>query len=103
MDENNDSDDFDVIQLPHHGSRKNINPTLLKRINATTYFVSCPPDGLGYGHYSRRLTNKILEINPDAQIFATSGSWLSHCKGIEVEGYAVPKISVNPEMDGKSI
>ena len=103
LNENNDSDDFDVIQLPHHGSRKNVDPALLNRINATTYFVSCPPDGLGNGHYSRRLTNKILEMNPDARIFATSGSWLSQCKGIGIKGHVALKITINPEMDGESI
>lgn len=102
LSDNNDADDFDTIQLPHHGSRKNISPSILKRIDATTYYVSCPPDGLENGHYSRRLTNKILEINPDARIFVTSGTWLSHSEGIEIKGHAARKLVLNPEMDGKA-
>lgn len=63
--------DFNVVQLPHHGSRKNIDPGILGRFDTPEYIISCPPDGEGEGHPSRRLMNKILELRPDAKIYVT--------------------------------
>jgi beta-lactamase superfamily II metal-dependent hydrolase len=63
--------DFTIVQLPHHGSRKNIDPTILGRLGTPEYIISCPPDGEGEGHPSRRLMNKILELNPQAKIYVT--------------------------------
>ncbi len=53
------------IQVPHHGSRRNVGPSVLDRLlgprrpaeeNARTAFVSCAPDGEPK-HPSRRVTN----------------------------------------------
>lgn len=52
--------DFSVVQLPHHGSRKNIDPDILSRFNASEFIISCPPEGMKEGHPSRRLINKIF-------------------------------------------
>lgn len=101
--DDNRADDFVSMQLPHHGSRKNIDPSILKRINAASYYISCPPDGLENGHYSRRLVNKILEMNPNARIFVTSGSWLTLSKGLEIKGYAADKLCSSSEMDGRTV
>lgn len=95
--------DFDVVQLPHHGSRKNINPKLLTRLNAREYIISCPPEGEKEGHPSRRLINKILEINNKAQIYRTRGSsFIFHC-GLGELGYSVQEPqTIFSKMDGKS-
>lgn len=61
-----------VLQLPHHGSRKNVTPSLIKRIKAEKYVISCPPDGLDCHHPSRRLVNMVLEKKPEARIFTTA-------------------------------
>ena len=68
--------DYEVthLQLPHHGSRKNIDPDIVKDINCNNYIISSPIDGESEGHPSARLVNKILEINPQARIHKTSGS-----------------------------
>lgn len=65
------SKDFKVVQLPHHGSRKNIDPTILGRFGTPEYIISCPPEGESEGHPSRRLMNKILELKPQAKIYVT--------------------------------
>lgn len=65
------SKDFKVVQLPHHGSRKNIDPTIFGRFGTPEYIISCPPDGESEGHPSRRLMNKILELRPQAKIYVT--------------------------------
>ena len=91
-----------MMQLPHHGSRKNIDPDLLKKINVSKYYLSCPPDGFDFGHPSRRLINKILEINPAATIFCTKEGWFSTSYGLDIEGdWAFPLKSFD-KMDGKS-
>lgn len=61
-----------VLQLPHHGSRKNISPTLIERIGASDYIISCPPKGLETHHPSRRMVNMVLEKKPLARIFSTA-------------------------------
>lgn len=63
---------IDVLQLPHHGSRKNVTPALIQRIMAKEYIISCPPNGLDSHHPSRRLVNMVLEKVPTAKIFKTA-------------------------------
>ncbi len=63
--------DFTIVQLPHHGSRKNIDPSILGRFGTREYIISCPPNGESEGHPSRRLINKILELKPQAKIYVT--------------------------------
>lgn len=63
---------IDVLQLPHHGSRKNVTPALIQRISAKDYIISCPPNGLDNHHPSRRLVNMVLEKVPGARIYTTA-------------------------------
>lgn len=92
--------DITKVQLPHHGSRKNIDPQILRRIGAKCYYVSCPPDGFDEGHPSRRLENKIREIWPDASIYHTRGKWLSSYKGVNIKGVPATNAPIYDEMDG---
>lgn len=66
---------IDVLQLPHHGSRKNVTPSLIQQIGAHEFIISCPPNGLESHHPSRRMVNMVLENVPDAQVYTTA-----HCK-----------------------
>lgn len=61
-----------VMQLPHHGSRKNVSPELIKQIGAKEYIISCPPNGLEAHHPSRRMVNMVLEQDSSAQIYNTA-------------------------------
>lgn len=63
---------INVMQLPHHGSRKNVSPELIRRIGASEYIISCPPDGLESHHPSRRMVNMVKEQIPTARIFTTA-------------------------------
>lgn len=92
---------FTKVQLPHHGSRKNINPSILKRIGAADFYISCPPNGLEDGHPSRRLINKIYQLFPRARVFITSGSWLSFYHNVKIKGVPAQCQDVYDEMDGK--
>lgn len=91
--------DFTHMQLPHHGSRKNINPTLLKRIDAQYYYVSCPPDGFSEGHPSKRLINKIHELKSNASIYPTQGRWLSNYHNLKIACKPATTYGVFDEMD----
>lgn len=94
--------DFSVVQLPHHGSRKNIDPSILARFNASEYIISCPPDGIKEGHPSRRLINKIIELNSKAEIYTTANcSSFNFHKGVKVKYNAQKPEIVYPKMDGK--
>lgn len=91
---------FTKVQLPHHGSRKNINPKTLERICAKYYYVSCPPNGFAEGHPSRRLENKIRELWPDACIYHTKNNWLSVANGVESGGVPATSAPIYEEIDG---
>ena len=91
--------DFTHMQIPHHGSRKNLNPSLIRRIGATTYYVSCPPDGFSEGHPSKRLINKIKQMYPEAYIYYTKRGWLSHFKNLEIGGSPADSYPVFDEID----
>lgn len=97
----NKATDFCFMQLPHHGSRKNVTPSFLKRINANSFYISCPPNGMKEGHPSRRLINKILYDNPSARIFNTKGGWLCRHCGLEVDGCQAKAEQQYGKMDGK--
>ena len=96
------STDFTHLQLPHHGSRKNINPAILNRIQAKTYIISCAPEGEIDNHPSRRLMNKILEMNNTARIYKTGDSNFIFRKNVEVKANIATPQGINPHMDGKS-
>lgn len=91
--------DFTHMQIPHHGSRKNLNPTLIRRIGASTYYVSCPPDGFSEGHPSKRLINKIMQIYPEAYIYYTKKEWLSHFSNLPIGGTPADSYPVFDEID----
>ena len=94
---------FSVVQLPHHGSRKNIDPDILSRLNASEYIISCPPNGMKEGHPSRRLINKILEMNSKAEIYTTADcSSFNFHKGVQVNYNAQKPETVHHKMDGKA-
>ena len=63
---------INVMQLPHHGSRKNVSPELIRRVGAQEYIISCPPNGLESHHPSRRMVNMVLEQDSSAQIYNTA-------------------------------
>lgn len=88
------------IQLPHHGSRKNINPKLIEKIGSSNYIISCPPEGEDEGHPSPRLVNKILEIQPKAKIFKTAGrSLIYHSGNLDVKGTPVSPMGKYEEIE----
>lgn len=96
------SKDFNVVQLPHHGSRKNIDPTILGRFGTPEYIISCPPDGESEGHPSRRLMNKILELKPQAKIYVTKKVNFIFHKNVPVSNCTTQKPATTAsKIDGR--
>lgn len=98
----NSLNDFTTVQLPHHGSRKNVNPELLKRLNPRRFIISCPPEGEKEGHPSRRLINKLLEINSKSRIFVTKEHRFVFHKGVKINASQQTPQGVHRKMDGKA-
>lgn len=54
-----------IVKMPHHGSRKNINPEILDVLKGSEYFFfSCASDDEGH-HPSMRLINLMIEKGMD--------------------------------------
>lgn len=65
--------DVQIIKMPHHGSRHNIEPSFLDRFTKTnkTCYISCAPNDEGH-HPSKRLVNLLNEKG--FRVITTSGS-----------------------------
>ncbi len=48
---------MNFLDIPHHGSKRNLNSKILKKMNATTAFISAPPDG--DKHPAKKITNAL--------------------------------------------
>jgi beta-lactamase superfamily II metal-dependent hydrolase len=48
---------MDFLDVPHHGSKRNLNSKILKRINAAIAFISAPPEG--DKHPAKKVTNAL--------------------------------------------
>lgn len=68
--------DCTIIKMPHHGSRKNVNPEIMDNfIGSKKLYYSCASDDLGH-HPSQRLINMLNEKG--FRQLSTSGCTL-HC------------------------
>ncbi|MEX2410596.1 MAG: MBL fold metallo-hydrolase [Candidatus Paceibacterota bacterium] len=54
-----DISDLDFFDVPHHGSKRNLGPTILNRLMPRQAFISCPPDG-DPKHPSRKVVNALI-------------------------------------------
>lgn len=64
--------------------------------------VYCAPEGEIDNHPSRRLMNKILEMNNTARIYKTGDSNFIFRKNVEVKANIATPQGIYPHMDGKS-
>ena len=63
-----------LLQVPHHGSKRNISPSILDTIKCRSAFISASKDS--DKHPSRKVTNALYRR--DAKVFTTEGSILRH-------------------------
>lgn len=64
------------LQVPHHGSHRNVSPTILNQIKCTTAFVSSAKDAPK--HPSKKVVNAL--IRRGANVHATNGNVKCHHK-----------------------
>lgn len=63
-----DSSELHVVQIPHHGSRRNVGPTVLNRLlgpkgqpaDSRTAFVSAPAENPESKHPAKKVTNAFI-------------------------------------------
>ncbi|MDD2766608.1 MAG: hypothetical protein PHH40_02445 [Candidatus Moranbacteria bacterium] len=53
---------IDFLDVPHHGSKRNLGPTILNRLMPVHAFISCPPQG-DPKHPSRKVINALIRRN----------------------------------------
>ncbi|MFA6529020.1 MAG: MBL fold metallo-hydrolase [Candidatus Gracilibacteria bacterium] len=50
---------IDFLDIPHHGSKRNLGPTILNKLMPQHAFISCPPKG-DPKHPSRKVVNALI-------------------------------------------
>lgn len=75
--------DLVFLDVPHHGSKRNINSKILKKINAGTAFVSASKDSPK--HPAKKVTNALQKHG--AKVFCTRGTYLLHHNGGNGRGW----------------
>jgi len=50
---------IDFFDVPHHGSKRNLGPSILNRLMPVNAFISCPPKG-DPKHPSRKVVNALI-------------------------------------------
>ncbi|MDH3382071.1 MAG: MBL fold metallo-hydrolase [Flavobacteriaceae bacterium] len=62
------------LDVPHHGSKRNLGPSILDYLKPQRAYISCPKEG-DPKHPSRKVKNAL--IRRDCRVFTTQGSSLS--------------------------
>ena len=69
---------LNLLQVPHHGSRRNVGPTVLNRLHAPHAIISVCKDGAPK-HPSKKVINAL--IRRGMNVYCTSGSLLNYSAG----------------------
>ena len=69
-----DIKNIDFFDIPHHGSKRNLGPTLLNYLNPEIACISCPKNG-DPKHPSRKVKNALIRRN--CNVFTTKGNILA--------------------------
>jgi len=77
------------LDVPHHGSKRNLNSKILKRINATTAFISA--NGNNGKHPAKKVTNALQKHG--AKVFVNRTSTLLHHYNAPARGW----VAATPE------
>ena len=87
--------DCSIIKMPHHGSRKNVNPAIMDAfVGSRVLYYSCASDDLGH-HPSQRLINLMNEKK--FKQFSTSGSALHYGKNAPDRGWKTASVFVSSD------
>jgi beta-lactamase superfamily II metal-dependent hydrolase len=90
--------DLRFLQVPHHGSRRNVGPSILNQIRAETAFISAATEA-GPKHPSKRVTNALRRRGSD--VYVTQGNSLLHAfPHSRPEWGPAPKVPFYPQVEG---
>lgn len=86
--------DLQFVQVPHHGSRRNVGPTVLNRLLGSTVvenptktaFISAPPDNLEHKHPSKKVSNAFTRRGYTVHATQGQAKWHHHLSPSR-EGY----------------
>lgn len=67
----------ELLQVPHHGSRRNIGPVILDNVRARLAVISAPKEG-SPKHPAKKVINAL--IRRQALVYATCGNALRHSR-----------------------
>ncbi len=67
--------DLTFLDMPHHGSRRNIEPSILSKIDAKIAYISAPKEG-DPKHPSRKVVNALIRRN--TVVAVTKGQIICH-------------------------
>lgn len=76
--------DLNFLDVPHHGSKRNLSSKVLKRIKADTAFVSAPKDSPK--HPAKKITNALNKRG--MRVFVNKYSTLLHHNGGPDRGWS---------------
>lgn len=89
--------DLRFLQVPHHGSRRNVGPTILNQIRAGTAYISAAAEGAPK-HPSKRVTNALRRRG--ALVYATQGTSLVHYHPSINRGWGpAPQVPFYPRVE----
>lgn len=65
---------MNFLDVPHHGSKRNLNSKILKKMNAATAFISAPAESTK--HPAKKVTNALKKHG--AKVYVNRASTLRH-------------------------
>lgn len=87
--------DCSIIKMPHHGSRKNVNPVIMDAfVGSRALYYSCASDDLGH-HPSQRLINLMNEKG--FKQLGTSGNTLHWGKNAPERGWKTASVFISSD------
>lgn len=91
--------DLTFLDVPHHGSRRNIEPSILAKIDAKTAFISAPREG-DPKHPSRKVVNALIRRNTNV-ITTKNGIICHHSPGAPIRNKWQPisSLEIFPEVE----
>jgi beta-lactamase superfamily II metal-dependent hydrolase len=66
--------DLNMLDVPHHGSKRNLSSGILKKINASSAFISASKDSSK--HPAKKVTNALKKHG--AKVYVTKGKTICH-------------------------
>ncbi len=81
-----DISEVHFMQVPHHGSKRNISPSILNKIRSEIAYVSVSKDADPAKHPSKKVTNAYTRRG--SKVYTTSGNIMTHLRNAPRTGWS---------------